>query len=213
MSTTTPAAPVQDPSLAALVPRPSPWRNAAAFVLGLALLVAVGVVGVQTRISLSDRGGGSSLEPDGRILEEHDIVATGWPGLTMTSVTPTPSTRLVDAWLVPRAARLATPDDSVAALVDTLEQDGAQYRLPRAVEPGLEYRLVLDTRIVSCASYAAATDPTLAPDTTTAADGSPVDPGAPRVHLRTALGTQLDAAVFSSTWSLDDLETYTACPD
>ncbi len=213
MTTTTPAAPPQDPSLAALVPRPAPWRHVAVAVAAVVLLVSVGIVGVETRISLSDSGGGSQLMPDGRILEGHDVVATGWPGLTATSVTPTPSTRLLGAWLVPRSARIATPDDSVAALVDALERDGAQYRLPRAVEPGLEYRLVLASQIVSCSSLAAATDPNLDGSTAVAADGTPVDPWAPKVHLRTSLGTQVDAALFSSAWSLDDLETYASCPD
>jgi hypothetical protein len=213
MATTTPAAPAQDPSLAALVPRPSPWRHAAVAVVALALLVTVGVVGVRTRITLADSGGGGQVVPDGRILEEHNVVATGWPGLTASSVTPSPGTRLLGAWLVPRSARLAASDASVATLVDSLERDGAEYRLPRPVEPGLEYLLVLSSEVLSCDALATGTHPGFAYSSSVPTAGLPPDPSAPTVHLSTALGTELDAAVFWSGWTRDTLETYGSCPD
>ncbi len=213
MFTTTPAAPVQDPSLAALVPRPSPWRNAAAVLLGLALLVAVGVVGVQTRISVVDNGGGAEVAPDGRILEEHHVVVTGWPRLTVTSVTAAPGTRVIDSWLVPASAPIGAHGDSVAALVDALEADGARYRLPRAIVPGLEYHLVLASQVLSCSTLVAASDQGAGWTTMQTADGAPAEPSAPTVHLRTGFGTQRDAALFSIRWDRETLDTYGSCPD
>lgn len=204
MTTTSPP-PVQDPGLAALVPRPSGWRNAVVALVALALLVAVGVVGARTRISVVDSGGGAEVTP-GRILEEHHVVATGWPGLTVTSATAQAGTQLIDAWLVPASARIGTPDGSVAALVDALEADGARYRLPRAVSPGLEYRLVLASRIVSCDTLAATSEQGFDPSTE-------VDPSAVTIHLRTSFGTQRDAAVTSIGWDRDTLRTYGSCPD
>lgn len=203
MVATTPA-PGQDPSLEALVPRPSPWRNAALAVTALVVLVTVGVVGVQSRISVVDSGGGAEAAP-GHIFEEHHVVATGWPGLTATSAAAQPGARLVGAWLVPASARIGGPGDSVKALVDALEADGAQYRLPHAITPGLEYRLVLASEIVSCSTLAA-NDQGLRQYTG-------ADPAAPTVHLRTSLGAQADAAVTSIGWDRDTLDTYASCPD
>lgn len=101
--------------------------------------------------------------------------------------------------------RIGGPGDSVAALVDALEAHGAQYRLPRAITPGLEYRLVLASEIVSCGTLAASAQ--------SFDQGTGADPSSPTVHLRTSLGTQTDAAVPSIGWDRDTLETYGSCPD
>lgn len=213
MSTTTPAAPPRDPSLAVLVPRPTPWRHAVVAVVAIALLVVVGLVGVSTRITVADGGGASQVMPDGRILEDHHVVATGWPGLTMTSTTSSPGARLVAAWLVPASAQIVTADGSVATLVDTLEQHGQQYRLPRAVEPGVEYDLVLSSEVVSCGALASGASPGGGYSSSVGTTGLPADPSAPTAHLRTSLGTHLDAALFWTGWDRDTLETYGSCPD
>ena len=94
-----------DPTLEALVPRGSAWRNAALVGLGLVLLVAAWLLPPLVRPSLGTTPGGSWQE----FPSERQVVVVGgiepraWGGVRVQSVGDVPGAHVVAAW--------ATDDD------------------------------------------------------------------------------------------------------
>lgn len=200
-----PASTTGDPSLLALVPRPSPARNAVVASTGLALVLAVGWLGTYAQVAGESSEASSSLEPAGVVVEEHILVSSGWPGLRLTEIDPPVGARLTDAWLVP-AATTAIPvsvsaSELLSALVDVEHFTGNQ-----PVSPGERYRLVLRLEITDCSAYTedeAGDGP---------GDGLGPDPHATTVQLRTALGGRGTVELTAIGWTRDDVEQWSACP-
>ncbi|MDO8121935.1 hypothetical protein Q6346_11500 [Isoptericola sp. b490] len=193
-----------DPTLDILVPRTT-WRATAVAVVAVGVLVLAGVVGAGSRVSLATGGGSSSLLPDRRVELTTDVVASGWPGLTLAELTPPVGARLVHVWAVP-ASEVPSGDLGQRSVVGVAEASGLPDSLPVRLAPGQHYQLVTLLEITDCAAYAVSGE-----GQGWVVDPAP-DPHAAVAHLRTALGTRADVPLLASMWTADDLAQYSSCP-
>ncbi|OJV81090.1 MAG: hypothetical protein BGO37_16540 [Cellulomonas sp. 73-92] len=164
-----------DPTLEALVPRPSRRGGAALVVLALAVLVAAWVVPALVRptIGTGSSAAGREFPAERRELVLAEITPGGWGGVTVNGVDDVPGAHVVGAWAVEGVsdALRTMPAVDVASdeYVTRLGVTDAD-RLPRRVAPGRSATLVVLWQIDSCR---------------TAADGGAVSTP---VHLRGPLG-------------------------
>ena len=197
---TVPSSP--DPTLDALVPRTT-WRAAVAVALAVGVLVAAGVVGAWSRVSLTTSGGGSSLLPDRQVEVVSDVVPRGGPGLALVDLTPPVGARVVHVWAVP-GGELPSGDLGQGGAVRAAEASGVRDSLPVRLSPGQHYQLVVLLEITDCVAYAV-TEEGQGPF-------SGPDPHATEAHLRTSVGTRAEVPLVPSVmWTADDLARYSGC--
>src|SRR4051794_1489789 len=115
-----------DPTLATLVPRPSPWRNVLLVAVAFAALVTVPVL-VNPSIVPGSTGGGSNAFPESRqVLTFLQVETAGPLPVTVLDVDDVPGATVVDAWLLGADAMSTgapgTPADG-AAYVAAIDPD------------------------------------------------------------------------------------------
>jgi len=170
MSATVPT-PV-DPTLATLVPRPSPWRNVVLVAVAFAALVVVPVL-ARPSIVPGSTGGGSTAFPESRqVVTQLQVEAAGPLPVTVVAVDDVPGATVVGAWLLPADAMETgapggLPDG--AAYVAAVDPHAADAALPHRLRAGERATLTVVWQITDCAALS--TD------------------DAPEAVLRTVLGT------------------------
>lgn len=157
-----------DPSLEALVPRRSRFRNLALGAAGVAVLVGAFMSPAMLRpsvVSESDVSGSwSALAPHPWILAVVELQADAWPKVDVQSVADLPGARVAGAWVL--ADGLATFDDQLdpgafASGEDFLEAALAPGSLPvadalpRSLDLGETASLVILWEITDCSQLGA----------------------------------------------------------
>lgn len=185
-----------DPTLDALVPRRSSWRNWALVIVAVAVLAVAWWSPTLLRPDMSTipgAGGGTSyLTPSSGILNYVPVTVDAWPHADVVSVGDVPGLRLVGAWLVtdPVVDQLRTPEreagesdlDYVRRAYPGLVLDDSTA-LPQRFDEGSRTDLVTLWEVVSCEQFVA---------TATAADASGAFGPMVDVTLRTAIGTTIE---------------------
>lgn len=178
-----------DPTLDALVPRPSPWRNR--LIVGL-VLVAVAVVWwspAVLRPTIEPQGDGEAgttyLSSSPFFLTYLPVEVDGWPDVDVRSVAGPAGLRVAGAWFVEDArfdqadgvarADIDDPLVTLSRLFPDLRLDAASA-LPQQVEPGSSAHLVVLFEVVDCGAVQTAAT-AIAPSI--------------EVTLRTAVGTDV----------------------
>lgn len=168
-----------DPTLAALVPRRSPWRNAGSLLVAVLTLAGVAWYGSEGRPSMSSDGGSSSVLSGEQVLIDARSTARGFPAPTLESVTAPPGTSVVGVWVLDSDDPLLRLLDGTSAGLDATRDallSGARSAraLPQPLPTAGEFELVLLVDIVDCSAL-------------------PADPGVPRTpaaaRLRSCLGS------------------------
>jgi hypothetical protein len=146
MTRSTATAPVPDPTLLTLIPRPSRRRNAVLAVAAVVVLVGLWFSPDLLRPSVVGSAGGGSTGPVGahEVRSAIDLDPHGWPWFTIESVADVPGATVEDAWVIPR-------DD----------QPGASSRLPQRAHDGTATQLVILWRIVDCSRLVEKVAPTV----------------------------------------------------
>lgn len=178
-----------DPTLDALVPRPSPWRNRLIVVLVLVAFVVVWWSPAVLRPTIESRwegeAGTSYLPPSPFFLTYLPVEVDGWPDVDVRSVAGPAGLRVAGAWLVDDArfdrvdgAVPADGDDPLVAVSRLFPALGlgAASALPKQVEPGSTPHLVVLFEVVDCGAVQAAAT----------ANAQSIE-----VTLRTAVGTEV----------------------
>src|SRR4051812_34640865 len=170
MSATVPAP--ADPTLATLVPRPSPWRNVALVAVAFAALVIVPVL-AKPSIVPGSTGGGSTAFPESRQVVTQLLVEGAGPlPVTVVAVDDVPGATVVGAWLLPPDAMSAGASGALpdgAAYVAAVDLGDARAALPPRLPAGERAALTVVWQITDCAALT-------------------ID-DAPEVVLRTVVGT------------------------
>lgn len=135
MTRSTATAPASDPTLLALIPRPSRRRNTILAVAAVAVLVGLWFSPDLLRPSVIGDSGGGSWGPAGahEVRSTIDLDPRGWPWFTIESVADLPGATVEDAWVPPRG-----------------DQPSASDRLPQRAHTGTTTQLVILWKIVDC---------------------------------------------------------------
>lgn len=159
MTRSTATAPVPDPTLLTLIPRPSRRRNAVLAVAAVVVLVGLWFSPDLLRPSVRGSAGGGSTGPVSahEVRSAIDLDPHGWPWFTIESVADLPGATVEDAWVTPRDAQPAASD-----------------LLPQRAHAGTTTQLVILWKIVDCGRLVEKAVPTVT--LRTAAGTSTVEP-------------------------------------